>query len=120
MESKINTVKSHKIESAKNHEKIKSFRRRYLNKAKQSTNEVKRQREIGRMKLVEMKAATMYRAKREYDERLKSESDLRKMEEKKLKRLERKERKLMERLARETSIRLDDESLLDNLDEPMA
>ena len=130
----MKSVKMQKIQSLKNKNKIQKQRQRQMEKAKRNTNIIKRQRDVRRQKLKDMKAATMYSAKEEYDNRLRGEFELRSQEERRvcfflcflsffftgiyylltitiheqLKELERKERELMQRLTRQTSIDIDD------------
>ena len=84
VEEKMKSVKMQKMQSLKNKNKIQKQRQRQMEKAKRNTNIIKRQRDVRRQKLKDMKAATMYSAKEEYDNRLRGEFELRSQEERRV------------------------------------
>ena len=84
VEEKMKSVKMQKMQSLKNKNKIQKQKRLQMEKAKRNTNIIKRQRDVRRQKLKDMKAATMYSAKEEYDNRLRGEFELRSQEERRV------------------------------------
>ena len=80
----MKSVKMQKLRSLKNKDKIQEQRRLQMEKAKRNTNIIKKQRDVRRQKLKDIKAATMYSAKEEYDHRLQCEHELRSQEERRV------------------------------------
>ena len=80
----MKSVKMQKQQSSKNMDKIQRQRHLKMKKAKRNTNIIKKQREVRRQKMQDIKAATMYSAKEEYDNRLRGEYEMRVQEERRV------------------------------------